>query len=53
MSFRTAAIFLLFTFGFAAGADPVWTSRSGFMFTPGAGVILTDRARELGNWREH
>ena len=32
--------------------DPVWTSRSGFMFTPGAGVILTDRGRELGHWRD-
>lgn len=39
--------------GLPRPADPVWTSRSGFMFTPGAGVILTDRARELGNWREH
>jgi len=38
--------------GLPRPADPVWTSRSGFMFTPGAGVILTDRARELGNWRE-
>jgi hypothetical protein len=35
--------------GLPRPADPVWTSRSGFMFTPGAGAILTDRGRELGH----
>jgi hypothetical protein len=33
--------------GLPRPADPVWTSRSGFMFTPGAGVILTNRGRAL------
>ena len=39
--------------GLPRPADPVWTSRSGFMFTPGAGVILTNHGREWGDRREH
>jgi hypothetical protein len=35
--------------GFSRPTDPIWTSRSGFMFTPGAGVILTNRGRVLGH----
>lgn len=34
--------------GLPRPVDPIWTSKSGFMFTPGAGVILTNRGRELG-----
>ncbi|HKU55333.1 MAG TPA: hypothetical protein VJP60_08200 [Rhizomicrobium sp.] len=35
--------------GLPRPADPIWTSKSGFMFTPGASVILTNRGRELGH----
>jgi len=35
--------------GLPRPADPIWTSRSGFMFTPGAGVILTNQGREIGH----